>query len=103
MFLTLEEAAWVPASPGHTVKIYRWPPVGQSPQVVMRRVRLRVELKTESAKELIRRNRDTTVAEVLGAYQKSSRLTLAVLRLTGLASYENPVSSPIEAFSEFEP
>jgi len=37
------------------------------------------------------------------AYQKSSGLTLAILRLTGLASYENPVSSPIEAFSEFEP
>ena len=86
----------MPASPWHTVKIYRWPPVGQSTRVVMRRVRLRVGLKTESAKELIRMNRDTTVAEVL-------RLTLAVLRLTDLASYENPVSSPIEAFSEFEP
>lgn len=59
--------------------------------------------KLNRQKELIRRNRDTTVAEVLGVCQKSSRLTLAVPRLTDLASYENPGSSPIEAFIGFEP
>lgn len=85
MFLTWEDAAWVSASPRHTVKSYSRPPVARRYQV---RGLVGMEHRTGE------RNSPAGTGEHHGARSPGGTrnrrhlvLTLAVLRPTGFASY----------------